>query len=433
MNLVFVAVDTLRSDHLSCYGHPKATSPNIDALAERGVLFEQFFSVGNCTHPGFTAMLTGRFPESSGIVSHWTQVDLADDIPMMAELFARAGFRTCAVDNLFHGWARHGFREYPWFRRAYDTYVYPEPVAFDIPADACVDLACRWLEQDAAAPFLLFLHLWDPHGPYNTAPEEFYRFYDGDDPCDPRLNAMPPVVRRNMERSYGMPVTDPSYVEAAYDAEIAYTDHCVGRLIQKLDDLGMGDDTVICLTSDHGEILTPPRQAVGRPWCFAHIGLNQENLIVPLVIAGGSVAAGQRVPAWSQLVDIVPTLIELFDLEPRPELDGRSLAPALRGEPVEGRDAVFFSENTYQKQRAVLCGQWKYMRMEAHYQAMPARSLHNLDDDPDEYLSLADFLPEKAAELDECLSAHIASVTAGGPDPMAEQPITRVIEPTATS
>lgn len=433
MNLVFVAVDTLRSDHLSCYGYPKATSPNIDALAKRGVLFEQFFSVGNCTHPGFTAMLTGRFPESSGIVSHWTQVDLADDVPMMAEHFARAGFRTCAVDNLFHGWARYGFREYPWFRRAYETYVYPEPVAFDIPADACVDLACRWLEQDATAPFLLFLHLWDPHGPYNTAPKEFYRFYDGDDPCDSRLNAMPPVVRRNMERSYGMSVTDPSYVEAAYDAEIAYTDHCVGRLLEKLDGLGMADDTVICLTSDHGEILTPPRQAVGRPWCFGHVGLNQENLTVPLAIAGGSVAAGQRVSERSQLVDIVPTLIELFDLEPQPELDGRSLAPALRGEPIAGRDAVFFSENTYQKQRAVLCGPWKYMRMEDAYQAMAPSALHNLDDDPDEYLNLADFLPEGVAELDDRLSAHIASVTAGEPDPMADQPITRVIEPTATS
>jgi len=99
-NLVFIAVDTLRSDRMSGYGYPRAMSPNIDALAERGVLFEHCFSVGNCTHPGFTAMLTGTSPESSGIVSHRTGVDLPDDVPMMAEYFVRAGFGACAVDNL---------------------------------------------------------------------------------------------------------------------------------------------------------------------------------------------------------------------------------------------------------------------------------------------------------------------------------------------
>ena len=140
MNLVFVAIDTLRSDHLSGYGYPKLTSPRMDVLAERGTLFENFFSVGNCTHPGFTAMLTGRLPESTGVLCHWPENDLADDVTMMAERFARAGFRTGAVDNLFHGWAGEGWtghdgREYPWFRRAYETYSYPGSAGFDIPAD----------------------------------------------------------------------------------------------------------------------------------------------------------------------------------------------------------------------------------------------------------------------------------------------------------
>ena len=206
MNLVFVAIDTLRADHLSCYGYARTTSPNMDALAERGALFENFFSVGNCTHPGFTAMLTGRFPESTGIISHWTRVDLPDDVAMMAEYFAAAGYRTCAIDNLYHGWARHGFREYPWFRRGFQDYAYPGHAGFDIPAGDCVEMACRWLEREPTGPFLLFLHLWDPHGPYNTAPRDFYRFYEGDDPCEPRLNSMPPVVRQSQQRAIGMPV-----------------------------------------------------------------------------------------------------------------------------------------------------------------------------------------------------------------------------------
>ena len=122
-NVVFIALDTMRADHLSCYGYPKPTTPHMDALAERGRVFRTFYSVGNCTHPGFTAMLTGLFPESSRIVSHWTSVALAEDVPTLAECFARAGYYTAAVDNLYDAWTGRGYPYYPWFRRAYQHYA----------------------------------------------------------------------------------------------------------------------------------------------------------------------------------------------------------------------------------------------------------------------------------------------------------------------
>jgi len=429
MNLVFVAIDTLRADHLSCYGYGRPTSSNIDAVAARGVLFEDFYSVGNCTHPGFTAMFTGMYPESTGIVNHWTRIDLGEDVPTMAERFARAGYQTAAIDNLCHGWVQRGEREYTWFRRGYQHYEYPEGSGFYQPSAECVALACDWLEKNARSPFLLALHVWNPHAPYNKAPKEFYRFYEGADPCDPNLDYMPPNTRRSQQRVFKMPVTDPGYVVAAYDAEIAYTDHSLGTLFERIEALGLGDDTLILITSDHGEIMARPRWALGRPWCFGHIGLHEGCLRLPLIIAGGPAAKGVRVPGPFQLVDIVPTLIDVFGLEESTALDGVSLAPGLSRDSMPARDAVFVSENTYQKQRAVMKWPWKYMRFEADYESMPKRSLFHLETDPHEVINLIDYLPDQANSLDQALNECVARATRGRPDPLKAQDVSKRLAP----
>ena len=432
MNLIFIAIDTLRSDHLSCYGYPKATSPNLDALAQRGTLFESFHSVGNCTHPGFTAMFTGRFPESTGIVSHWTRVDLAADVPTIAERFAQAGYQTCAIDNLSDGWVASGYREYPWFRRGYEHYDYPRHEGFYQPSADCAALACEWLERQARAPFMLFVHVWNPHAPYNKAPKEFYRFYDGQDPCDPGLDAMPPNVRAPQQRIFSMPLTDPRYVVAAYDAEIAYTDHALAALLEAVDALRLADDTVVLATSDHGEIMEVPRLAVGRPFCFSHIGLHEENLHVPLIVAGGPVRKAGRVRERFQLVDIVPTLVDMFGLAPDGRFDGVSMAPSLSGKSQVGRDAIFVSENTYEKQRAAMRWPWKYMRFEEPYDSMPRRCLYNLEHDPGEHINVVDALAKPASEMDALMDAYVERTTRGGPDPLKAQDIShRMIPPEA--
>ena len=434
MNLVFVAIDTLRADHLSCYGYPKKTSPNIDALAARGTLFEKFYSVDNCTHPGFTAMFTGMFPESTGIVSHWTLVDLAENVPTMAEYFSRAGYQTAAIDNLFNGWLQSGHREYTWFRRAYEHYDYPKKDGFYQPSADCVALACDWLEKKAKSPFLLFLHVWNPHGPYNKAPKEFYKFYsESKDPCDPELDYMPPNVRSAQRRVFNMPITDPGYVVAAYDAEIAYTDHSLGMLFEKIDQLKIADDTVILITADHGELMAQPRLAVGRPWCFSHIGLTEENLHLPLIVAGGPVANTGRISERFQLVDIMPTLMEMFDLNQEMDLDGMSSMSAIRGEQLSGRDAIFVSENTYEKQRAVMKWPWKYMRFEESYNSMQRRSLYDLGKYPGEFINLADALPDVVKAMDDLMNEYVATVTKGRPDPLKEQDISYRFSPPKTT
>jgi len=374
-------------------------------------------------------MLSGMYPESTRIVNHWTKIDPPAEVSMMAEFFARAGYQTAAVDNLFDGWVPSGYREYPWFRRGYDHYEYPRKPGFYQPSEDCVGLACDWLEQKGGQPFLLFLHVWNPHAPYNKAPESFYRFYGGADPCDPDLDAMPAYARKRCENMFGMPVTDPKYVEAAYDAEIAYTDHSLGILFEKLDALGLTEDTVILITSDHGEIMTQPRTALGWPWYFCHIGLHEDCLRVPLIIAGGPVREGARVTGLAQLVDIVPTLAEMFDLAEASNLDGVSLMPALASEAATGRDAAFVSENTYQKQRGVVKPPWKYLRLEQDYQAMPRRCLFHLEEDPLETANLIEACPEQGKEMEALLDAYVERTSGPSGDPLKEQDVGQECKP----
>jgi arylsulfatase A-like enzyme len=302
--------------------------------------------------------------------------------------------------------------------------VYPQAEAWYKPAERVTDKAVEWLRTRPSEPFFLFVHYWQPHAPYNKAPERFYRFYDGDDPCDPRLDFMPPAARDVVRRVFGRPITDPAYPIAAYDAEVAYADDAIGVLFDALEDHVGLEETLVVITADHGEIMWPPRMAVCRPWCYSHISLHEDCLRLPLIMAGSGIERGM-VEENAQLVDILPTLAEWCGLNPPARLDGRSFAPALTGGTVQGREPIVVSENTYQKQRALRRGSWKYMRMEEHLTGMRARALFDLEDDPLETINLADECPDVAAELDAMLEDYIRTVTEGGPDPLHEQPISQ--------
>jgi arylsulfatase A-like enzyme len=215
-------------------------------------------------------------------------------------------------------------------------------------------------------------------------------------------------------------------VEAAYDAEIHYTDAMIGRLLETLESLRLMDETLVVLTADHGEIMGTPRLATGRPWCFSHIGLHEDTVRVPLILAGGPVTGPIRLPGMYQLVDVLPTVMELCGLDSRRSgFDGVSAAGAVSstGE-NRSRDAVFLSENTYQKQRGVVRGPWKYLRMESPQWAMPMRSLYNLAEDPQEQLNVADTMPDVVRDLDEVLTDYVRETVRGRTDPLRDQALT---------
>jgi arylsulfatase A-like enzyme len=238
---------------------------------------------------------------------------------------------------------------------------------------------------------------------------------------------MPPEVRERQRRIFGRPITDPGYVVAAYHAETAYVDDCIGALLSRLAKLRLADETAVVVTSDHGDIMSMPRPALGRLWCFCHVGLNEDCLRIPLIMAGPGIAEATRPGHRLQLVDLLPTLLDLAGIPQRTELDGRSFSAVLRGGQVETRNELFFSENTYQKQRAVLAWPWKHMRMEAHYDSMAPRCLYNLERDPLETVNLSDAEPEVATRMEKLLNEHVSRTTRGAPDPLMIQDVTSAI------
>jgi arylsulfatase A-like enzyme len=353
--VVWISVDTLRADRLSCYGNARATSPRIDRLAAEGVLFERALSTTSWTLPAHLSMLTGLFVSSHGVCVS----DYAGDSPLrgtfVSETLSRAGYAT-------GGFYAHAFLERPFFLdRGWDTWertgrVHRESLAIRAAweaaqaagdkqlarelrerhtamyekgapeADDAVDCALAWIAatqaRDRRQPFFLFLHLFDVHTPYK-APEPYYARFDPDyaggleevDVDDPSR----PV-------QVGMDPRDLEHVVALYDGEIAWVDDQVGRLLDHLEGRGLARETLVVLTSDHGD------EFLEHGGAGHHHTLYQELVHVPLIVRWPDrLPAALRVGEPVSIVDIAPTLLAALELEHPDPLPGIDLFALARG------------------------------------------------------------------------------------------------------
>ena len=405
MNVVLIVVDTLRADHLGCYGYGRDTSPNVDALAAEGLVFEQLIAPAIPTHPAFTTLNTGQFSITHGVVAHGGDHDVPRTAPWLPRIFQQQGYTTCAVDNLAD-W-RYGFG------RGYEFYIDPtKRRALSINCDnrEINRRVIPWIEQHKEEQFFLFVHYWDPHTPY--LPPRAYRtlFYKGD-PCDKRHHSLEGMEAHPLGRTWretwfkklGKDIRDAAYIEALYDGEIRYCDEGVGELLGTLERLGLNETTLVVFTSDHGEVMC--RNGI----FFDHHGLYEENLHVPLVLRGPDVTAG-RVPHMAAEVDVAPTLLDLCGI-PVPEvMEGVSLAPWVRRERNDDvRDAVVCEECTWQMKWAIRTARHKFiLAREPDFYGTPMRELYDLAEDPQETKNLAETAPELAADLEARLENLIA-------------------------
>jgi len=395
MKIVMLGIDTLRADHLSCYGYFRQTSPNIDAIAAGGFSFANCFSVSNCTHPGFTAIFSGLYPESSRIVSHWSRVDPPESAPMLAEVLRDAHLVTAGIDCLYHGWESI-HRLYPWFRRGYDIYEWPwRKLAHDPGSPRRV---CELIRELAGRDFFLFYHPWHPHSPYG--PPQECRIFS-------------PVASGAVEET-----------AALYDAEIYFTDLEVGQIVAALKQAGILDETLIVITADHGEIMGEERTVLGRKFNWGHIDLCDECVRVPLILRWpGRVPVG-RSDALVQQTDILPTIAQLAGAAQPPDLDGISLVPVMEGG-APGRETVHFVENTYQKKRAIRTRTHKFMRHgQPEMSSVVRRELYDLETDPLEQFNEVDRQPEIAKELEARMDRWVREMLAKAgreSDPLLEQ------------
>ena len=425
MNVLLIAIDTLRADHLGCYGWHRPTSPHIDRLAAKGVVFEDFIAPHIPTHPGYTTLFTGKDVFTHQIVTQGGLQGLDSSILTLPQLMEEHGYYTAAADNLGR-WFRNGYE-------VYETYAWGnDPRGAWLKAEAVSAAAFTALDacEGQERPWFCFLHYWEPHTPY-LPPRPFDRmFYHGDETDACHTSALEMMTDYPAFQYYfqeWMPgLRDVEFPKAQYDAEIAYCDAWLGALFDRVEHMKGGEDTLIILTSDHGEELDEHKM-----W-FDHHGLYDTNICPPLIMVHPQrIPAGLRLKGLARHLDVSPTVLDMVgkpDVARENKMEGASLAPLIDQRSDAGTcDRVYITENAWMKKRGFRTMQHKFIKSlydELHHR--PPYELYDLTTDPGEQVNLADTQPQLRGQFDRELEEHIARRMAetGKPDPQSYQDIT---------
>jgi arylsulfatase A-like enzyme len=419
-NIVLFGIDSLRADHMSSYGYSRLTTPHLDHFAKEGTLFERNYSPSIPTTPAYASMLTGRDCFGTQVVALRHKGPLRPEVPTLPEILREEGYNTTCVGFSGNPSSR-GFDEYLTFPGWGSWNEGRSPKAENLNEVAIPELQRLAKKRQ---PFFLFLRHMDPHAPY-LPPAPYERaFYHGNE-TDPKNKSMEPVMAfkpfRDFFASWMPPgITDKDYVIAQYDGAVAYMDAAIRTIFTTLATLGILDETIIVINGDHGETLYEH-----ECW-FDHHGIYDNVLHVPLILRyPGKLPAGRRVSGFCQHKDLVPTLLDLAEIErPTLELEGRSLLPMVRGEVASYESEFYITECTWMRKHGWRTPQWKLIRaLEPDFHFKPEVELYNLVEDPEENHNLAESQPAVVDALTARMNAWIERREAetGLPNPMHHQ------------
>jgi arylsulfatase A-like enzyme len=408
-----ITLETTRADHLGAYGYHRDTSPRIDRLAGEGALFERFSTVSPRTNPSLASLITSRYPHEHGVRN--LLLPLEDEALTFAEVLKSAGYVTGAVQTHPRLVAPSGFAQ------GFDDYA--DDYARHPLAPQSVAVAAGWIREAASGerPWFLWLHLMDPHWTYEPPPAWRSRF----GPEDPRPLRLYEAIR-NRERTIGpvvfeneMPADEIAAFVDLYDSEIRFTDEALEELLRVLDGLGLHGDTVIALTSDHGESLGE------HDYFFEHgdLGTEPEIHIPMILVAPGVIPPGTRIASTTQSLDLAPTLLDLLGLPPEDRFRGSSLMPLIeRGETSDrtcfGETGKRFHEENDRREVDGVAGKRRWIRRGDHKlvhipraEGAPERRLYDLSSGTAETEDVSHLHPELLDELGAALDAWIAEDT----------------------
>ena len=401
-HVVLVTLDTTRADHLSCYGHPLETSPNVDNLARAGLLFERAFSTSSWTLPAHASLFTGKFPRS-----HGARYDEEGPLVLTSAIQGPADWdryraRGMAADEITlaallseHGWQTAGFVAGPWLKRPFGLdagFEHWDDSGIEEtngrPAADVTEAARRWLAERGASdrPFFVFLNYYDPHLPLDPPPGFRERF-------------LPPGKKvEELPREQAL--------SALYDAEIRYMDHHLGLLFQELKQRGLWDDCWVIVTSDHGELLGENgRIGHGRY-------LTTAELHIPLIVkapAGDPLAAEpRRVREAVQLTDVLPFLVERLALRGPPGVQGESLLSVRH--PIVAETHPLPSMSADGDWEAIIAGDRKLAKS-----SLGVVELFDFARDPAESQPLVEVEAARAQELSSELERFLGALPPPGP------------------
>ncbi len=435
-NILLITVDTLRPDHLGALGYARATSPHIDGLALRGVIFRTATTAAGRTVQSFPSILTGVIPPVHGLRYEGQSHEIIAGRTTLTGVLRAHGYDTFAVTQGLNVGLHRDFA-------IYDPDVYLDPQGNKVMVPTRNDReasakALQWLRGRRARkePFFLWVRYNAPHWPYDP-PAPYAEKFDPDYRGPHTFNdeARPGVERGDIV--FGrtrLPAREIEHAIAHYDGEVAYADAALGDLLAGLEGLGALGRTVVVVTADHGESLGE------HDYFFEHGAyLYEPTVRVPLIIvAPGRLPEGRTVAPQARTIDIAPTLLELAGIAVPAEMQGVSLVARARGEDdrpgppsysESGRN--FYPEDPRQFVEGI-AGKWRMLRDDRYKLILipkdpaPVWELYDLEADPGETKNLADALPAETARLKALLMAIVDADP--GRDDRGEPPLPEGLE-----
>lgn len=423
MRILLVDIDTLRADHMGCYGYFRNTTPNMDAVAARGIRFDNYYCSDAPCLPSRAALITGMFGIRNGAVGHGgTAADKcltgasrgfrdAVDENNLINIFRKAGMHTASISTFAERhsswWFHAGFNEtYNVGKGGMESGEEVLPVALD------------WIERNGGRDnWFLHMHLWDPHTPYR-APESFGNPFKNDplpqwiteEVLKKHLKHVGPhsLNEISMYGDYENPeyprqpgkAQDMSGIRRlmdGYDCGIRYADHLVGQVFDGLRAKGVFEDMAVIITSDHGENM-------GELGIYSeHATADEPTCRIPMIIKWPGGKTGFTDSELHYNLDLCPTMSELLGVSPCKKWDGMSYAGTVMSGAAAGHEYLVLSQQAHVCQRSVRFGDWIYIRTyHDGFHLFPKEMLYKLRTDPYEQTDLADAYPDicnKAARL----------------------------------
>jgi arylsulfatase A-like enzyme/Tfp pilus assembly protein PilF len=382
MNLLIITIDTMRADRIGAYGYEKAETPNVDYLAQRGVMFENCYTSVPLTLPSHCSIFTGRYPIGHRVRNNGTFF-LNEDEVTLAEKMKERGYNTYAVIASFVLLSKFGLNQ-GFFE--YDDSLNIDELLHnfysEITADVVYSKFSRWFRNRGSQKFFAWVHFFDPHAPYT--PPQKYRKENKDSFSD------------------------------LYDGEVAYTDVFIGKIIEDLKSENVLDQTLVIITGDHGEAFGEHLEYGHSVFCY------EENLKVPLIVFNPSLfPESLLVKNRVNLIDIMPTILELYGLDVPSEIQGKSLIRLLDGQGEKGARS-FYIESMYGKEEmgwapltGIIDGNYKYI-------SLPEAELYDLKNDRRERNNLFWKNNKVAKEKDNALRGFVLEYSSSDGDPRRE-------------
>lgn len=429
-SVLLFTIDTLRADHVGAYGNPKVRTPNLDALAKQGVLFKQTVTANAYTGPSHASILTGLLASRHGVVKN--RIRIAPAVPTLADLLRDKGYVTAAFvsgyttqdsacglpsrfqyydDDIravrwlpkagfqigalrfvekfqkFTGWHRGDFEQS--YRQAAET----------------ADIAIDWLEKNGDKPYFVWVHFFDPHSPYRP-PQKYVN------PATKRAGVSG-VWYELSWRERGEIVNSPEKIKAMidlYDAEIAYADAELGRVLEAARKKAADGNLIVIATSDHGE-------SMGEHDLYWERDLYDDTALVPLIVnkPDRRAQAVRTVDAQVRLIDIAPTILDLLGLESSIQFDGQSLTGLMTGKSTAGTGPAvsekFHVKAIFPQIRTVRTEDWKYMHRFPGWDGLvprraPVKELYHLPTDRREESNLISHGTKVPEGFDSLLEAQ---------------------------